>query len=360
MLRTGLGSSTAMLRHRVWNGLNFTAARSFVTVEKTTPGSSPHDQLLALQSELAMSLRSTTSASFTAEDTDANTNTKKKVLSTRKPLVISAEILELTERQFPKHPALARAHNDHGFVLKSEQEYGPAIDSYVKSLQIYEDCLGRTSPSWVLVLKNLSAVFREAAISKEKPEEREEKDQLCIRAREASDDSLKHARMWLEKVREEAKDEDSMYGEGEIAKAEEMVVDCLVNGAFTLMLQARSLSSSSSGKKAEREKGKVAKVLITKAHGLATEASSDFALKGLKLAKVQNAEASALLALSNPKAALPLFMSALETRREALGDSHDDTVVAMYGVAECYDGLGEKDKATEIREFIIREKMNGL
>ena len=322
--------------------------RTLVTVEKSIPGTSPQEKLLALQSELAMSLRTKTSASFTTEDTGIKTLKS----SCREPLEISSEILTLTEETFPDHPALARAHNDHGFVLKSEQEYEASVESYVKSLQIYEDCLGRTSPSWVLVLKNLSAVFREAAISKTKPEEREEKDNLCMRAREAADDSLKHTRAWLEKVKKEAEDEDSMYGVEEIKKAEEMAVDCMVNAAFTLLLQARSLGSAS-GKKTVREKGKVAKTLMQKALTLASEAGG-FNLEGLKLAKVHNAEASALLAMSKPKDALPKFFSALNIRRAALGDRHDDTVVAMYGVAECFEMLGEKERATQLREKILR------
>lgn len=39
---------------------------------------------------------------------------------------VSAEILELTEEMFPRaqpHPALARAYNDRGFVLKTLAEY---------------------------------------------------------------------------------------------------------------------------------------------------------------------------------------------------------------------------------------------
>lgn len=242
----------SLLRQQSLRGLTTKASplAPIITIQKTVPSThpdaSPEDKLKMLQEELVASLKNNNIVTFTTEmpagnplhksdpddadlDTITSLDSPSSPSTTRTPVEISTEIMSISKKTFPSaHPALARSYNDHAYVLKTSENFETSIEYYIKSLQTYEESIGKLSPSYSAVLRNLSAVYRDAALGLELPSEASgetkkdfnaERDALIQRSREAADDALHWSERWLKKVNKEIEEnEDTLYGPEEYTK----------------------------------------------------------------------------------------------------------------------------------------------
>ena len=55
--------------------------------------------------------------------------------------------------------------------MKTGENFETSVDYYIKALQTYQESIGKLSPSYSAVLRNLSSVYRDAALALEMPSE---------------------------------------------------------------------------------------------------------------------------------------------------------------------------------------------
>ena len=233
-----------------------------IVVTKTAPSPSDEtDAKVADILELQASLKDALLSSASYEDC----------------LEISETIILKTSVLFPPeekpHPALARAHNDHGYLHKSHGQHHLAIESYHRAIQLYLTATGPASSGYANALANVAVCYREYAASIPSTAEDAEKTKsgLLARAREAGESASAAAETRLEKMEEKIKeafddpDEDMAvyrYTDRHLHAARRESVQHLQLLGSIYTAQGSELLSAGAGKK---KASRVAKSILDKA-----------------------------------------------------------------------------------------------
>ena len=57
---------------------------------------------------------------------------------------------------------------------------------------------------------------------------------------------------------------------------------------------------------------------------------------------------------NNFRGALDAYLTALESRKNLLGEAHTDTIVSMHNLAECYLAMGNEEESKKLQENMVR------
>ena len=371
-------------------------------------------QLVELQRELKRSLEKGGAGTFSTTLPDEDENGVRRLEGAseiRDALTVAEDILKKTEVVFPltsPHPALARAYNDYGFVLKSRGDFHRSVEAYHKSIQLYEESLGRRSKGYATVMRNTSTCYKDYAlhvgsesdmsgedgVGKGKTAEIEmERMGLLSRAREAGEEAVKWSGEWEElvlsnikgSVSAEADDEGHKFTEADALDANRDRMGAAFSLAAVLTAQSRALSASKhtgKTKKNVKQKASVAGNILKKAETTCRTAISEMAeSEGINHMDLLQEGSDPSLPLANGLNTLGVilslrgskhsrdkndgirlfheaeqcYMKAYEARTTRLRKGHEDVVASLFNLAEVADKMGRDDDANKIREFIMEE-----
>ncbi|GMI30788.1 hypothetical protein TrCOL_g3228 [Triparma columacea] len=392
-----------------------------VEVTKTTP--QPTDEtkdvirsLMELQRELKRALESGSAGSFSTTLPDTNQEGVRKLeanSSDRDALTVAKEILQKTAEVFPEsspHPALARAYNDYGYVLKTKEEYHQSIEAYHRSIQLYEESLGRRSRGYATAMRNTSTCYKDYAFhvgaegedseGKKAADVEMEKMGLLSRAREAGEEALKWSKEWeelvaghVEKGYEGDDDEEGhKFTEKDLLDARRDRVGAAFSLSAVLAAQSRALGGSKVGGKTKTKKGGKTKATIAgnilkKAEKTCRGAIKELAeMEGIEyIDLLQDGTTVRSLALANGMNTLGVILSLLgskhsrdktsaarhyheaesfyikayECRSKSLKPGHPDVITSLFNLAEVADRMGREEDANKIREYVLEEIRGG-
>ena len=388
-----------------------------IEVIKTTP--KPTDEtkdvirsLMELQRELKRSLEGGSGGSFSTTLPDANKDGVRKLESTssdRDALVVAKEILDKTEVVFPSsspHPAMARAYNDYGYVLKTQGEYHQSVEAYHKSIQLYEESLGRRSRGYATAMRNTSTCYKDYAFHVGTEGEGEEgqkaadvemeKMGLLSRAREAGEEALKWSTEWQELVASHVgtgyegddDEEGHKFTEHDLLDAKRDRIGAAFSLSAVLAAQSRALSGSkvagkTKTKKGGKKKSTIAGNILKKAEKTCRSAIKELAeMEGIEyIDLLQEGTSVRSLALANGMNTLGVILSligskhsrdkatatrlyheaesfyikAYECRSNSLKPGHHDVITSLFNLAEVADRMGREEDANKIREYVLEE-----
>ena len=339
---------------------------------------------------------------FSSEIPDADEKGVRSLSPSREPLTVSEEILSKTAIVFPEklpHPVLARAYNDHAYVLKVSGDYHSAIEAYHRSIQLYEASVGRCSRSFVNVMRNVAVCYKDYAMwVGEEVEEGEEKKKksdiemermgLLSRSREAAEDAVEWAEKWEDAVRDgqDVEGGEHVFTLKDLNDARKERIGCEFVMAATYSAQSRALTkennTSSKSKKNVKTKSKVAHSILRKAEQTCRRALErgcmmegiepvDLVREGAKPSlplcnglntlgvilkmKGQHFAKSKDERMSYYEEAESCYMKAYDVRARSLPKGHEDIVATLFNMSEVMEGQERPHDAAKIRSFIMDE-----